>query len=121
MIQLLLHLLGDYFIQNDWMALNKKKKSWTGELACQVHCITYALPFLLIASWEAVILIYLTHYLFDRTNIVAWIIAIKNGQRSIKNFGFHKDRPFAITIWLLIIADNSIHIAINYFLISLLP
>jgi hypothetical protein len=27
------------------MAQNKKKLTWLGELACQIHCITYSLPF----------------------------------------------------------------------------
>jgi hypothetical protein len=43
--QLILHAVGDYLIQNDWMAQNKKKLTWLGELACQIHCITYSLPF----------------------------------------------------------------------------
>jgi len=36
------HLIGDYLIQNDWMALNKKKNSWI----CLVHVLTYMIPFL---------------------------------------------------------------------------
>lgn len=114
MIQLILHAVGDYLIQNDWMALNKKKRSWKGELACQLHCITYSLPFLFIGSWQAVLAIYLSHYLFDRTNIVAWFLAFRNGVSNIDNFGFGEDRPFAITIWLLIITDNIFHIICNY-------
>lgn len=114
MIQLLLHLLGDYIIQNDWMALNKKKVTWKGELACQIHCITYSLPFLFWYSWEAVSLIYVTHYIIDRTNIIAWFISFKNGVFHIENFGFSKERPFVITIWLYIIIDNVFHIFCNY-------
>lgn len=114
MLQLIFHLIGDYFIQNDWMALNKKKRSWMGELACQIHCITYSLPFLFITGPYAVLAIYLSHYLFDRTNIVTWYLAVKNGTFSTENFGFSKDRPTFITVWLYIIVDNSCHIICNY-------
>lgn len=114
MIQFILHLVGDYLIQNDWMALNKKKLTWKGELACQVHCITYSLPFLFIGSWQAVLAIYLSHYLFDRTNIVGWFLAVRNGIFNVENFGFGKDRPAFITVWLYIITDNTFHIICNY-------
>lgn len=114
MMQLILHLVGDYLVQNDWMALNKKKKSWEGELACQIHCVTYSLPFLFIGSWWAVFAIYLSHYIIDRTNIVAWFLAARNGAGNIKNFGFSSDRPMYITIWLFIITDNVFHIIFNY-------
>ena len=120
MIQLLLHAIGDYIVQNDWMALNKKKKTLQGEFACQVHCITYALPFFLITDWLGVLLIYLSHYIIDRTNIIAWFIAFKNGVKDIKNFGFHHERPFAISIWLYIIVDNIFHIVCNYLIIKYL-
>ena len=127
MLQLILHGIGDYFVQNDWMALNKKKKGWQGELACQIHCITYSLPFTFIGSWYAVLVIYITHYAIDRTNIIAYALAIKNGVKKgtgvvnssllpydISNFGFGKERPMFITIWLYIITDNLCHIICNY-------
>ena len=120
MIQALLHLIGDYIIQNDWMALNKKKLTWKGELACQVHCITYALPFLFIGSPMAVFCIYFSHYIVDRTNIVGWFIAIRNGVFHTKNFGFGMDRPFVISIWLYIITDNIFHVLFNFLILKYL-
>lgn len=114
MIQFLLHCIGDYLVQNDWMALNKKKLTWKGELACQLHCITYSLPFAFIGSWWAVLAIYASHYAIDRTNIVAWYLAVKNGVWNIKNFGFSEERPMFITVWLFIIVDNIFHLICNY-------
>lgn len=114
MLQLIFHAIGDYLVQNDWMALNKKKPTWTGFLACQVHCITYSLPFLFIGSPQAVLAIYLSHYAIDRTNVIAWFLAIRNGVFHTRNFGFSETRPFAITIWLFIITDNIFHIICNY-------
>lgn len=114
MLQLIFHAIGDYLIQNDWMALNKKLRTWKGELACQIHCITYALPFKFICSWEAVAVIYVTHYLIDRFNFVGWFLAFRNGVWNVKNFGFSEGRPTFITVWLYIITDNIFHIICNY-------
>lgn len=120
MEQFLLHLFGDYIVQNDWMGLNKKKRTWMGELACQIHCITYSLPFILICSWWAVLVIYVTHYIIDRTDIVAWFLAYRNGAKNIENFGFTTVRPQIISVWLWIIVDNVFHIFCNYFAIKYL-
>ena len=136
MLQLILHGIGDYFLQTDWQALNKKKPGWLGFWACLKHCITYSLPFKFIGSWGAVFVIFVTHFIIDRTNIVAYALAWKNGVKKkseivnyagesnmvydISNFGFGKERPFAITIWLYIICDNLCHIICNYLVIKYL-
>jgi len=120
MIQLLLHLFGDFVVQNDWMALNKKEPGWIGIKTCAIHSITYALPFLLITSIWAVLLIGITHYIIDRGHLVEKYIQWHNGETYSKNFGYGKDRPFAISIWLFIITDNTFHLIINFALIALL-
>lgn len=133
MIQLILHGIGDFWLQTDWQALNKKKSGCLGFWACLKHCITYSLPFLFIGSWQAVLVIFITHFIIDRTNLVAYLIAIKNNttkqvddiqnysgdyehswKYDISNFGFHPERPFSISIWLYIICDNLLHIICNY-------
>ena len=129
MLQLIFHGIGDYFFQTDWQALNKKRPGWLGFWACLKHCLTYSLPFLFIASPMAVLFIFLSHFVIDRTNVVAYLIAIKNGvvksgvpngwlsfpyNYDVSNFGFGLDRPFAISIWLYIICDNLLHIICNY-------
>ena len=135
MIQLILHGIGDYFIQTDKWALNKKKEGWFGFRCCFIHCLTYALPFLLIANWLQVSLIFLTHFFIDRYHIIDYVLAWKNGVKKevvdisfgeaktkkvldISNFGFGLDRPFAISIWLYIITDNLVHIIGNYLILK---
>lgn len=129
MLQLILHGIGDYILQTDKQALGKKSEGLYGFKCCLIHCITYSLPFLFIGSWKAVLAIFMSHFIIDRTNIVAWSLAVKNDVRKktnpefkydteftydISNFGFGLDRPFAITIWLYIITDNLLHIICNY-------
>lgn len=115
MVQLLLHLFGDYVLQTDKQALNKKKPGFFGFMQCFYHCLFYSLPFLLIGSWLAVLVIGVTHFIIDRSNLVVNLIAWKNKMKDKSNFGFALDRPFALSIWLMIIFDNTLHLIINYF------
>ena len=77
------HLVGDYLLQNDWMALNKKKSFWH----CFWHCFAYtgSIIFftypenrtcLLFPDMEVLsrvffaFLIFMSHFVLDYTNIV---------------------------------------------------
>ncbi len=132
MEQLLLHFFGDYIIQNDHVGVRKKENSLTGLYYCLFHCITYSLPFLLIVSWEAVLLIGIGHFFLDRWNIVAYFTALKNNvykkippglegiaekKLDVSNLGYPIDRPKFMSIWLYIIHDNVLHVIWNYFII----
>jgi len=134
MEQLLLHLFGDYIIQNDNVGTRKKEKSLTGLYYCIWHCITYALPFFLITNWLGVLLIAITHFLIDRWNIVGYFIALKNNvwtsnycsgyyvdkRLDVSNFGFKPDKPKFLSIWLYIFQDNTLHLLINFAIITLI-
>jgi hypothetical protein len=105
-----MHLIGDYWLQNDWMALNKKKKFWIA----LVHGAIYTLPFMLLTqSKEALVTIWLTHALIDGTNWVFYLNRIKNWNFSSIH-GYRLDRPEFIWVWLIIIQDNILHLVINY-------
>lgn len=133
MEQLIFHGIGDYFIQTDTWALNKKKKGWFGLWCCFIHCLTYSLPFLFIGSWKAWLVIFITHFIIDRTKIIDYLLAIKNNvvypghkhfpnskKYDISNFGFGLQRPTFISIWLYIITDNLCHIICNYLALKFL-
>lgn len=125
MEQLLIHLFSDYWLQNDWMALNKKKHFWIAS----IHAFIYTLPFLLLTqSFLALVVIFITHALIDGTNIVNKLNQIKNwnfnsfwvwGKNMIFD-GFEPDRPPFIRVWLIIIQDNILHLIINYLAIRYL-
>jgi len=117
MEQLILHLLGDYVTQSDWMAQHKTKNSF----AAFVHATIYALPFLLIGSLTAVLIIWSTHWLIDRFRLARFVCYAKNlagwpwlKWRDCAATGYPSDRPAWITVWLMIAADNTMHMAINY-------
>lgn len=133
MEQLLLHLWGDYIFQSDWMAQRKTSKS----LPCLFHCYAYASTFFLIASWRAVLVIFVTHFLIDRFGLARYVIRAKNRLfcsphhrwwQEVRRCDFdellyesYPDLPPAwLTTWLLIIADNTLHLTINFLAIRYL-
>lgn len=129
MIQLILHLLGDYVTQSDWMAQKKTSSSW----AALCHATVYALPFLAIASLYAWLVIWITHFFIDRFRLARYVVYAKNflsprETRTPHNFeiktwwhpwsecsktGYHDSTPPFLAVWLLIAADNTLHLAIN--------
>ena len=112
MEQFLLHLFGDYIIQNDWMALNKKKAGIKGFITCFVHCATYSIPFLIICNPLQVLFIFLFHFAIDRTNFIKWFMT---------NTGKEEFMKPPMSPWSIIITDNVFHLITNYLIITLIP
>jgi hypothetical protein len=117
MLQLILHLVGDYVTQSDWMAVNKTKSS----LPALAHASVYSAPFLLLVGWRAVSVILLTHFLIDRFRVARYVVFAKNflgwpwpKWADCSVTGYPSDRPAWLTVWLMIAADNTMHLAINY-------
>lgn len=109
--QLVAHAVGDYILQSHWMATEKTKNS----VAAAIHAITYTLPFLLIThSPEALAVICGTHFLVDRCRLARYVVWLKNGPwKPVTATGYQDDVPAWLSVWLLIAADNIIHVAIN--------
>ncbi len=63
------HLIGDFITQNDWMAINKKKNSF----ACLIHIFVYLIPFVFCdLAWWQIALIGIQHFAQDRTEFILW-------------------------------------------------
>lgn len=93
------HLVGDYLLQNDWMASHKKDRIPT---ACVVHVLFYCIPFLFTPlSGFQLFLIAAQHYIQDRSNFPKWFLEV-TGSPSFAR------KPFAP--WSIIICDNIFHI-----------
>jgi hypothetical protein len=116
---LLAHLVGDYLIQSDWMA-NEKTQRWWPAVA---HGVTYTLPYALITqSPLALAVIAGTHIVIDRYRLARHVVWAKNLLAPSRyrhpwsecvGTGYHQDRPAWMAVWLMIIADNTLHLAIN--------
>lgn len=113
---ILAHLVGDYLIQSHWMAVEKVNK-W---LPAVLHGLTYTIPYLLIThSLLALAVIAGTHIVIDRFRLAKHVVWLKN-QFAPKAFrpkhtatGYPEDTPAWLAVWLLIFADNTLHLLIN--------
>jgi len=129
-IQLLFgHLVGDYLLQNKWMALNKSASS----LKCLVHCLIYTAAVSLF-TWPSVhgacwsLFLLLSHYPIDRYNIADKWLQLING-RSLTDFikngtqNIPDDMPFfaylslrgGFTALVYAVVDNTLHLLIMYY------
>lgn len=93
------HLVGDYLLQNDWMALNKKKQT----LPCVVHCAIWTACVCLFAGWGLVpaCILFITHFIQDRTRVISLYMNVVGQEK------------FALGIcapWSVIVVDNVWHI-----------
>ncbi len=92
------HLIGDYLLQNDWMARGKRDSS----LICTVHVMAYIIPFLFInLAWWQISLIAVQHWLQDRTHVIAWTLRVTGKDDFLRS-------PMAP--WSVILTDNIWHI-----------
>jgi hypothetical protein len=118
--QLVCHGVGDYLIQTDQMA-QRKTSSWAWAL---YHALSYSMPFwLLHPSVWALAIITGTHALIDRYRLARYVVFGKNFFLNVgderpfwkdcSKTGMPEDRPPFLTVWLLIIVDNLMHIIIN--------
>ena len=124
MEQLLLHLVGDYLLQNDWMANEKTKKI----LPAFIHAFIYSLPFILITTPLAAAVIFISHFLIDHFRLVKYFLRLKEWRwktewgyittKKESNYYGKEVKPAWMWVWLMIIADNTLHLIINYFSIK---
>jgi len=132
--QLVAHAVGDYILQSHWMATEKTKQS----LAAAIHAVTYTLPFALITqSPAALALICGSHFLIDRYRLARFVVWAKNGPwkatpvlydgaldgydwslKPVTATGYAEDVPPWMAVWLLIAADNILHVICNALAIS---
>lgn len=116
---LLAHMLGDYVIQSDWMATQKTSRWWPAI----AHAGTYGLPYLAVTRHPAALLVIVgTHAVIDRYRLARHVVWAKNflAPRSYWRpwsecvaTGYPADRPVWLTTWLMVIADNTLHLVIN--------
>jgi hypothetical protein len=94
------HMVGDYILQTDWMAENKKSKT----LPCLVHSIIWASSVVLFSgwlNWLPFLALLTLHFIQDRTYLVRnWMRLM--GQ---EHFATGDYAP-----WSLVIVDNTFHL-----------
>jgi hypothetical protein len=98
------HLVGDFLLQDDWLASGKKRSDGI----CGLHVLIYTLSVLLFTGWfwqpDNWILFWavaIPHYLIDRTRLV-------NGYMYLAGQSAFATAPMAP--WSIIAVDNSMHL-----------
>lgn len=112
----LAHMVGDYVIQSDWMASEKTRRWWPAV----AHGVSYGVPFVLVTqSVLALVVIVGTHIVIDHWRLARHVVWFKN-QLAPRVFrpphtatGMGVGKPDWMAVWLLIIADNVLHMLIN--------
>ena len=119
MFELLLgHLVGDYLLQNEWMAQNKAKKTWIGWLAATIHCIIYTFAVCLIMwEWKPIwiVAIFFSHFFIDKFAFGYWYLKHIKGldTYSYKMVGLSELRAgFNAVIYT--VTDNTMHLLLMW-------
>lgn len=118
------HLVGDYLLQNDWMALGKKENCYV----CMLHALLWTLCVCLFAGWPLqgawiAPILFVTHFIQDHTNIVSWWMRLKWKDQSRFMQNDQLERHFTnvnnqlvyalhpgLGPWSIIVVDNVWHI-----------
>lgn len=78
----MVHFVGDFLLQNNWMALNKSKKLE----ALTVHCLIYSLCFCFL-GWKFFITTFWLHFFVDffTSRATSWLWFIEFGNQYAPN------------------------------------
>ena len=114
---ILAHLVGDYLLQTHHQAV-EKVKHWPPAIA---HGLTYTLPYVLVTQSPAALAVICgTHIVIDRFRLARYVVWLKNlpapkAYRAPLSSptGYPEDTPPWLAVWLLILADNTMHLLIN--------
>lgn len=116
---LLAHLVGDYVLQSHWMAISKIGRWWPAI----AHGATYTLPYVLVTrSPLALLVIGGTHVVIDHYRLARYVVWLKN-QLAPKRYrppwpptatGYADTVTAGFAVVLMIVADNTMHLAINF-------
>jgi len=119
--QIIAHIIGDYFLQNDYLATRKNKNSWV----CLFHSLFYILPFVLFFSEKSYLVFFIiafSHFIIDRFSLAKYLNRWKNLYRKSEACpytGMGKDRIEGVNWFVYIVMDNTLHVVINAWALSL--
>lgn len=121
---ILAHLVGDYLLQTHHQAV-VKTRSWPVALA---HAATYTAAHLPVTrNPRALAVIGLTHAVIDRYRLARHVVWAKNqlAPRAHRPghtpTGYPEGTPDWLAGWLLIVADNALHLLINAWAVEHAP
>ncbi len=124
------HLIGDYVVQNDWMAANKTNphpggsRDWIeycskadarkayrlGHAACLIHCLCYTLAVWAFSfwwmPWWGLLVCFAAHFPVDRWRLARLWMIHAAGQKAFATG--------VLSPWSVIVVDNTFHLAVLF-------
>jgi hypothetical protein len=132
------HLIGDYFVQNNWMAQNKKAPTLKGAAACILHCSLYtSMVYMFLVTIHiylnliAISLIFLSHYILDRYNLLdywcrfygirTWKseITINNTIQFKRLANLQDTINISFGTFVSIVQDNALHLIMMWYIVKI--
>jgi len=95
------HLVGDFILQNEWMATKKIQSSFV----CMVHVLVYLVPFLLChLEWWQIVLIGSQHFIEDRKMLFTsfWMRVWKHVPPENWKLRLYVDQTFHL-VWIEVV------------------
>jgi hypothetical protein len=146
----LAHMIGDYSLQSDWMATQKMTNKWAALAHVLVYAIPFAIlcthnpiALFIIVSTHFVIdhwrlaryVCWLKNFLAPKRKleigshledgvsgiVTDYVVARNLPWEKCSGTGYPEDRPPWLSVWLLIITDNTMHILINALALTYFP
>jgi len=116
------HMVGDYLLQNQWLALNKSKPGRLGALACTIHVLLYTAAVSLFTGLHGLlflVLVAVPHGIIDRYSLGLKLLNFKNKieeRWSPKERPWHYNKGTVENTWQIAFAapvyianDNTLH------------
>lgn len=103
------HLVGDYLLQNDFLASGKKRST----LICALHCAiwTYYVCTFAGLGWLPASLLFAEHFIQDRGRLIEWSMRQMGQNYFLDHMG-----P-----WSVIVVDNTWHLVTIYLVLRFVP
>jgi hypothetical protein len=126
MVEILLgHLIGDYLLQNNWMALGKSKHNGLGWFTCTVHCLLYTVAVVAMTqtvsvSWCSAV--FASHFFIDKFSLAEAYLKAINGRslerfmaaRENQTYSPHIALRAGFDVLVYTVVDNTMHLLLLY-------
>lgn len=116
------HLVGDYLLQSERMAVQKSAAGWRGWTWCLWHCTLYTAA-VSAFCWSlpplGVALVFLSHFPIDRWSLAtAWLKRMGGRDLLVAHTEAHAYREIRIAFACLVyaVADNTLHLVLLWFI-----
>ncbi|MBI3633114.1 MAG: DUF3307 domain-containing protein [Candidatus Vogelbacteria bacterium] len=117
------HLVGDYLLQNKYMAIHKTDQTNEGANICLLHCAIYTAAvclFLWTLNPLVVTIVFLSHWPIDRTAFAYFWLKLIKGRDILYEFkstiteNEYREIGLPFSCFVYAVADNTMHLVLMW-------